>query len=52
MDEEPKTIKFVGKISKSGKKRLINIPLDIIDDINDSVLFFKVYLVPIKLNDF
>lgn len=43
-------IKFVGKISSQGSKRIINIPKELIDEINNSVEYYKIYLIPIELN--
>jgi len=52
MSEKDNSITFVARVSKSGKKRLINIPVELFDEINESVKYYKVKLIPIELNDF
>lgn len=47
-----KIIKFVGRVSSSGNRKLINIPKEIKDEIPENIDHFKVYLVPIVLDDY
>jgi len=42
-------IAFVGKISKSGRKRLINIPAELFDKIDDS--YYKIYMIKVEFQD-
>lgn len=51
MEEKNKTITFVSKYSKSGRKRLINIPSERFEELGDEDTYYKVYLVPIKFDD-
>ncbi len=48
LDKREKSIHFVSKISKSGRKRLINIPMAKFNEIPKDLEFFKVYIIPIK----
>lgn len=47
MENEKKTIKFVGKVSKSGSKRLINIPSRIFNEFHSFDNHFIVHLIPV-----
>jgi len=51
MEKEEIGIKFVAKISRSGRKRLINIPAEILKDIENEDVYFKVYLIPVDFKD-
>lgn len=51
MTNEYKQIQFIAKISKSGSKRLINIPSDSLKKLNRDDEYYKVYLIPIRFND-
>lgn len=48
-DNKVEAIKFVAQISRSGRKRLINIPSELHDKLNEG--YYKVYLVPVKFDD-
>lgn len=51
MTNEHKPIQFIAKISKSGSKRLINIPSDSLKKLSRDDEYYKVYLIPIRFND-
>jgi len=51
LQEKEGIITFVAKKSTSGKKVLLNIPVDKRDEVKDDT-YYKVYLVPINFEDF
>jgi len=50
MNDE-KSIKFIAKISKSGRKRLINIPSELLKELDKNTDYYKIYMIPVKFND-
>lgn len=49
MTTKEERITFVAKVSRSGNRRLINIPADVREDVPEK--YYKVYLIPIKFKD-
>lgn len=51
MTNQYKRIQFIAKVSRSGTKRLLNIPKDLFRDLDKSVEYYKIYMIPIRFND-
>lgn len=49
-NKEDEIIRFVGKIRKSGTKKIINVPRDKFKYLKESNEYYKVFLIPVDFD--